>query len=57
MRRGLIATVLLGLGAAVSWAVTPAPAFTLPLIQGGTVFDSKAEVGRRILVVRFQASW
>ncbi len=57
MRGGLIAAVLLGLGAAVSWAATPAPTFTLPLIQGGKVFDSKAEIGKRILVVRFQASW
>ncbi len=57
MRRGLIAAVLLGLGAAVSWAATPAPTFTLPLIQGGKAFDSRAEIGRRILVVRFQASW
>ncbi len=57
MRRGLIAAVLLGLGAAVSWAATPAPPFTLPLIQGGKVFDSKAEIGKRVLVVRFQASW
>ncbi|HET8575677.1 MAG TPA: hypothetical protein VFO18_01165 [Methylomirabilota bacterium] len=57
MRRGLIAAVLLGLGATVSWAATPAPTFILPLIQGGKVFDSKAEIGRRVLVVRFQASW
>ena len=57
MRRGLIAAALLGLGATVSWAATSAPTFTLPLIQGGQVFDSKAEVGKRLLVVRFQASW
>jgi|RifCSP13_1_1023834.scaffolds.fasta_scaffold650173_1 hypothetical protein len=55
MRRTVIAGVLLS--AAAAWAAEPAPTFTLPLIQGGTVFDSKAETGKRILVVRFQASW
>ena len=43
--------------AAMTWAATPAPPFTLPLIQGGKTFDSRAEIGKRILVVRFQASW
>jgi hypothetical protein len=57
MRRALIPTILLGVGLAVSWAAESAPTFTLPLIQGGRVFDSKAEIGKRILVVRFQASW
>ncbi|MDO8479117.1 MAG: hypothetical protein Q7W02_23575 [Candidatus Rokubacteria bacterium] len=56
MRRALVAGMLL-VAAAVTWAATPAPTFTLPLIQGGKTFDSRAEIGRRILVVRFQASW
>ncbi len=56
MRRALVAGVLLA-AAAVASAVTPAATFTLPLIQGGKTFDSGAEIGRRILVVRFQASW
>jgi len=43
--------------AAMTSAATLAPTFTLPLIQGGKTFDSSAEMGRRILVVRFQASW
>ena len=43
--------------AAMAWAATPAPPFTLPLIQGGKTFDSRAEIGKRILVVRFKASW
>jgi hypothetical protein len=43
--------------AAMAWAATPAPTFTLPLIQRGKTFDSRAEIGRRILVVRFEASW
>ena len=55
VRRAVIAGLLLS--AAAAWAATPAPTFTLPLIQGGAVFDSKAEIGKRILVVRFQASW
>jgi hypothetical protein len=56
MRRTLAAVMLLGT-VAITWAATPAPAFTLALIQGGKTFDSRAEIGRRILVVRFQASW
>ncbi len=55
MWRAVIAGVLLS--AAAAGAAMPAPTFTLPLIQGGTVFDSRAEIGKRILVVRFQASW
>ncbi len=56
MRRTLVAGMLLA-ATAMTWAATPAPTFTLPLIQGGKTFDSRAEIGRRILVVRFQASW
>ena len=56
-RRALILTILLGVRLAVSWAAESAPTFTLSLIQGGKVFDSKAEIGKRVLVVRFQASW
>lgn len=56
MRRTLVAGMLLA-AATTAWAVTPAPTFTLPLIQGGKTFDSRAEIGRRILVIRFQASW
>lgn len=57
MRRALAAAVLAVVAATAAWAATAAPTFTLPLIQGGKTFDSKAEIGKRILVVRFQASW
>src|SRR6266568_1579651 len=56
MRRTVVAGIFLA-AAAIAWAATPAPTFRLSLIQGGKTFDSRSEIGRRILVVRFQASW
>lgn len=57
MKRLLAMGLLLALAADTTWAGTAAPAFTLPLLQGGSVFDSKAQRGKRVVVVRFQASW
>lgn len=57
LRRVLIVGLLATMVSSASGAATPAPAFTLPLLQGGTSFDSKALVGQQILVVRFQASF
>ena len=34
-----------------------APAIRLPLITGGEPFDSRSLIGKKVLVVRFQASW
>lgn len=54
-------TALLAL--AVVWTSTPgwtnstAPAFTLRLLNGKRTFDSRAYLGKKVLVVRFQASW
>ncbi len=40
-----------------AWAYPTAPAFTLRLLDGKKMLDSRAYLGRSILVVRFQASW
>ena len=56
MRRLLTAFVLL-LWAAPVFAAPSAPAFTLKPIDGGRPFDSRALIGKKALVVRFQASW
>jgi peroxiredoxin len=57
--RALIALLALIL----AWPPPPAgahptaPAFTLRLLDGQKTLDSRAYLGRSILVVRFQASW
>jgi CheY-like chemotaxis protein/peroxiredoxin len=38
-------------------AAPAAPAFTLTLLDGSGHFDSRAHLGKHVLVVRFQASW
>ncbi len=38
-------------------AAPAAPAFTVTLLDGSGRFDSRAHIGKDILVVRFQASW
>jgi len=38
-------------------AAPPAPAFTVTLLDGSGHFDSRAHIGKDVLVVRFQASW
>ncbi len=38
-------------------AAPSAPAFTLKLLDGPGHFDSRALIGKKVLVVRFQASW
>jgi cytochrome c biogenesis protein CcmG, thiol:disulfide interchange protein DsbE len=38
-------------------AAPAAPAFTVTLLDGSGHFDSRAQLGKRVLVVRFQASW
>ena len=40
-----------------AWAHPAAPAFTLRLLDGKTTLDSRAYLGKSVLVVRFQASW
>ena len=40
-----------------AWAAETAPAFTLRLLEGKNAFDSRSYLGKKLLVVRFQASW
>lgn len=40
-----------------AWTAETAPAFTLRLLEGTKAFDSRAYLGKKLLVVRFQASW
>jgi peroxiredoxin len=34
-----------------------APAVRMPLLKSGETFDSRALIGKKVLVLRFQASW
>ena len=38
-------------------AAPAAPPVRVPLIAGGETFDSRALIGKKVLVLRFQASW
>jgi cytochrome c biogenesis protein CcmG/thiol:disulfide interchange protein DsbE len=42
---------------AAAAAAPAAPAFTVTLLDGSGHFDSRAQIGKHVLVVRFQASW
>jgi len=56
--RALLLALLLSVCAAPAMAATPsAPAFSLPLLDGSGTFDSRALIGKKVLIVRFQASW
>ena len=57
VRRLVLAAVLLALGAGPAGAAPAAPPLTLKLLDGGGAFDSRALIGKKVLVVRFQASW
>ena len=50
-----LATLLLA--AAPTAAAPAAPAFTITRLDGSGHFDSRAHIGKHVLVVRFQASW
>jgi len=56
MRVILTAFALL-LAPVAALAAPAAPAVTLTLLDGQTAFDSRALIGKKVLVVRFQASW
>jgi cytochrome c biogenesis protein CcmG/thiol:disulfide interchange protein DsbE len=45
------------LTAAPAAAAPAAPAFTVKLLEGSGHFDSRAHLGKNVLIVRFQASW
>jgi peroxiredoxin len=57
--RAVIALLALTLAwpSPAAWAHPTAPAFTLRLLDGKKPLDSRAYLGRSVLVVRFQASW
>lgn len=52
-----IALSALVLAAVPAEAGPAAPAFTVRLLDGSGHFDSRAHLGKNVLVVRFQASW
>jgi cytochrome c biogenesis protein CcmG/thiol:disulfide interchange protein DsbE len=47
----------LRLAALPAAAAPAAPAFSVTLLDGSGHFDSRAQLGKQVLVVRFQASW
>ncbi len=52
------ALTLLAIEASPAAAAAPAaPAVRVPLLKGGEIFDSRALIGKTVLVLRFQASW
>jgi len=53
----LLAALALALSAAPALAAPSAPAFTLRLLDGGAAFDSRSLIGKKVLLIRFQASW
>jgi len=53
----IVAGLLLTLLAAPALAALSAPAFTIKLLDDSGIFDSRAAIGKKILLVRIQASW
>lgn len=53
----VLLAVLLAWTSPSAWAGPAAPAFTLRLLDGKKTLDSRAYLGKKVLVVRFQASW
>lgn len=56
MRAPLVLAALLLLASPAA-AAPAAPAFTITRLDGAGPFDSRAHIGKHVLVVRFQASW
>jgi len=57
VRRRLLITLGWLVLATPAAAAPAAPAFTITLLEGSGHFDSRAQIGKQVLVVRFQASW
>ncbi len=57
MPRLLLALGSCFLFAAPAVAAPAVPAFTVTRLDGSGHFDSRAQIGKHVLVVRFQASW
>jgi peroxiredoxin len=53
----LLAAFALIVAAVPAVAAPSAPAFTLRLLDGAGTFDSRTLIGKKVLIVRFQASW
>jgi cytochrome c biogenesis protein CcmG/thiol:disulfide interchange protein DsbE len=53
----VLAVLFLTFLTAPALAAPSAPAFTLTLLDDAGTFDSRALIGKKVLVVRFQASW
>ena len=53
----LLAALALMLWVSPALAAPSAPAFTVKLLDGSGSFDSRSLIGKKVLVVRFQASW
>ena len=51
------ALALIALSAAPAAAVPAAPPVRMPLLKSGEIFDSRELIGKKVLVLRFQASW
>ncbi len=57
LARGFALLALLILCAPSAEAAPAAPGFRVPLLDGKTIVDSRALIGKKVLVLRFQASW
>ena len=55
--RAVIAGLVLALCASPAVAAPAAPAVSVRLLDGGEPFDSRLLLGKKTLLVRFQASW
>jgi len=51
------ALVVLALQTPATAAAPAAPAVRVPVLQDGSTFDSRSLIGKKVLVLRFQASW
>jgi peroxiredoxin len=51
------ALVVLAFQAPVAAAPPAAPAVRVTVLQDGSTFDSRSLIGKKVLVLRFQASW
>jgi peroxiredoxin len=53
----LVAALAFAIAAVPAEAAPAAPAFAIPLIDGSGTLDSRNLIGKKVLLVRFQASW
>ena len=53
----LVALVVMAACGAAVLAAPAAPAFRVKLLDSGTVVDSRDLMGKKVVIVRFQASW